>query len=234
VLEEVKTALITERAGAISTIELVRQKGPWYLASLGSPEPASASGASVLGRLAAAVAIPQGWYSQEELTYARSFDMLLAVGLGTTNSRVSPRQVKEDILAFEETESRGGFAGTLLGKALRHRVMVSLLLPALGKVTAKTAAAQTAVNQTAIACALERYRLANGHFPERLDALAPQFISLLPNDVLTGEPYKYRRGDGGQFVLYSIGWDEKDDGGVAGETMFDERKGDWVWECPAR
>ena len=51
-LEEVRNALITERAGAISTIELVRQKGPWYLASLGSPEPASASGASVLGRRA--------------------------------------------------------------------------------------------------------------------------------------------------------------------------------------
>lgn len=233
-LEEVRTALVTERAGAISTIELVRQKGPWHLDGLCSPEPASASGASALGRLGRAVAIPQGWYYQEELNYARSFDTLLAIGLGTTNNRVSPRQVKAGILAFEETEGRGGFAGTPLGKVLRHRVMVSLLLPALGRVTVKTAAAQTAVNQAAIACALERYRLAEGHFPEKLDALAPQFISPLPNDVLTGEPYKYRRTDGGQFVLYSIGWDEKDDGGVAGETMFDERKGDWVWECPAR
>ena len=109
-----------------------------------------------------------------------------------------------------------------------------MLLPALSKVILKSAAAQTAFNQAAIACALERYRLANGHFPEKLDALAPQFISSLPNDVLTGEPYKYRRTDDGRFVLYSVGWDEKDDGGVAGKTLFDEKQGDWVWEYPAR
>ena len=109
-----------------------------------------------------------------------------------------------------------------------------MLLPALSRVVVKSAAAQTVVNQAAIACALERYRLANGQFPEKLDALAPQFISPLPNDVLTGEPYKYRRTDDGQFVLYSVGWDEKDDGGVPGKTLFDEKQGDWVWEYPAK
>jgi len=107
-----------------------------------------------------------------------------------------------------------------------------MLLPALNKVMLKTAAAQTAVNQAAIACALERYRLANGHFPEKLDALAPQFITTLPKDVLTGEPYRYRRTEDGRFVLYSVGWDDKDDGGVSGKTLFDEKQGDWVWEYP--
>ena len=50
--------------------------------------------------------------------------------------------------------------------------------------------------------------------------------------MLTGEPYKYRRTDDGRFVLYSVGWDEKDDGGVPGKTLFDEKQGDWVWEYP--
>ena len=81
---------------------------------------------------------------------------------------------------------------------------------------------------------LERYRLANGHFPETLEALAPRLISPLPNDVLTGEPYKYRLRDDGRFVLYSIGWDEKDDGGVAGKSLFNDQQGDWVWEYPAK
>ena len=109
-----------------------------------------------------------------------------------------------------------------------------MLLPALNRVMLKTAAAQTAVNQAAIACAVERHRLANGHFPEKLDALVPQFISKMPYDLLTGEPYKYRRTDDGRFVLYSVGWDEKDDGGVSGKTLFDDQQGDWVWEYPAR
>ena len=84
-----------------------------------------------------------------------------------------------------------------------------------------------------MACALERYRLANGQFPENLQALVPRFIAHLPNDVITGEPFKYRRAGDGRFVLYSVGWNEKDDGGVPGKTMFDETEGDWVWEYPA-
>jgi len=83
------------------------------------------------------------------------------------------------------------------------------------------------------AVALERYRLANGHFPGALEALVPQFISPLPNDVLTGEPYKYRLTDDSRFVLYSVGWDEKDDGGVPGKTVSDDRQGDWVWRYAA-
>ncbi len=49
----------------------------------------------------------------------------------------------------------------------------------------------------------------------------------------SGEPYIYRRTTDGRFQLYSVGWDEKDDGGVAGKALFDE-KGDWVWEYPTR
>jgi hypothetical protein len=61
----------------------------------------------------------------------------------------------------------------------------------------------------------------------------PAFISPLPQDVITGEPYKYRRTDDGQFILYSVGWDEKDDGGVPGKTEWDYKQGDWVWQYPS-
>ena len=61
----------------------------------------------------------------------------------------------------------------------------------------------------------------------------PQFIAQLPNDLITGEPYKYRRADNGQFVLYSVGWNEKDDGGTPGERLYDSRDGDWIWDYPS-
>ena len=54
----------------------------------------------------------------------------------------------------------------------------------------------------------------------------------MPNDVFTGEPYKYRRTDDGNFVLYSIGRNEKDDGGLFGITWFNDKEGDWVWQYP--
>jgi type II secretory pathway pseudopilin PulG len=108
-----------------------------------------------------------------------------------------------------------------------------LLLPPLRNVPDKAAAAQTAANQAALACALERYRLANGQFPDTLAALTPQFMAHAPNDVITGQPFKYRRTEDAQFILYSVGWDEKDDGGVPGKSLFD-LQGDWVWSYPAK
>ena len=107
------------------------------------------------------------------------------------------------------------------------------MLPGALQIHCAIASPQTCANQAALACALERYRLANGQFPETLDALTPQFISRPPNDVITGQPYKYRRTEDGQFILYSVGWNEKDDGGVPGKTLFDKTQGDWVWDYPA-
>ena len=50
--------------------------------------------------------------------------------------------------------------------------------------------AQTVVDLATLACALERYRLANGEFPATLDSLAPQFLTQLPHDIINGEPLK--------------------------------------------
>jgi hypothetical protein len=233
-IADMRPALNVERAAGISTIELLKRKGPWYLNFIGSSDSAPPPEQSMAGRWLGVVLVPRGWYSQEELNYCRGFQTELATGLDTTNNRVSPHQVKADAEALSRTMAGTGVAATVIGIVLHHQVMARMILPALTRVVQRAAATQTAVNQAAIACALERFRLANGQFSEKLDALAPQFISPAPNDVLTGQPYKYRRSEDGHFVLYSIGWDEKDDGGVPGKRLFDEMKGDWVWEYPAK
>jgi hypothetical protein len=230
---DVKTPLLEEQAAGVELVELVRKKGPWYLNFLGSPEATPVPASGKLVNFMWFVIVPQGWYDLEDVSYCRAFHLELATGLDSAKGRVSPTQVNADHRAFEHTMHATGFAGTGLGRILHHQVAVRILLPALGNVLRKAAAAQTVFNQATIACSLERYRLANGHFPEALAALAPRFISTLPNDVLTGEPYKYRLRDDGRFVLYSVGWDEKDDGGVSGKALFDDRQGDWVWQYPA-
>jgi hypothetical protein len=88
-------------------------------------------------------------------------------------------------------------------------------------------------NEAQIVCALERYRLAHGEYPETLDVLAPQFIEKLPHDIIGGQPLHYRRIEGGIFLLYSVGWNETDDGGVPG-TLSDPKQGDWVWQYPLK
>ena len=74
---------------------------------------------------------------------------------------------------------------------------------------------------------------------DTFEPLAPQFIAQVPHDVIGGQPLNYRRTKDGQFVLYSVGWNERDDGGVVvlkkGETpLLDISQGDWVWRYPAK
>ena len=120
-----------------------------------------------------------------------------------------------------------------------------LLLPELGNYAISAAHGQNSVNMARVAVALERYRLAHGEYPESLDALAPRFIAKVPHDVIGGQPLKYRRTSDGQFVLYSVGWNEKDDGGVVvlqqgfqpreeSPQGVDISQGDWVWRYPQK
>ena len=108
-----------------------------------------------------------------------------------------------------------------------YAILPATALPNFSKAIQRTACNQTLVNEAFIACGLERYRLAKGQYPEGLDALAPQFAEKLPHDIVGGQPLKYHRTADGRFVLYSVGWNGKDDGGVAGKG---QTEGDWVWQ----
>jgi len=173
---------------------------------------------SWLGRVA-----PSGWYDLEKLHYCQGDDRKYIGTMDAVTKRVSPRQVAANAL---EWKSR---TNGLWNAFTHHRIIATLLLSSPNRLPKQTAAAQTDTDQAAVACALERYRLANNQFPDNLQSLVPRFAAQLPNDVITGEPFKYRLADDGRFVLYSVGWNEKDDGGVPGKPMFDENEGDWVW-----
>lgn len=67
---------------------------------------------------------------------------------------------------------------------------------------------------TAKTCvALERFRRDQGSLPEALAELVPAYIDALPTDPADGEPIRYRRSADG-YVLYALGVDGDDDGGV--------------------
>ena len=88
-----------------------------------------------------------------------------------------------------------------------------------------------------VACALERHRLKHGKYPDTTAALVPEFIDKVPHDVMTGTPLKFRLTPDGRFTLYSIGFDERDDGGTvvlrssggSSPPSLDYERGDWVW-----
>ena len=157
--------------------------------------------------------------------------------------RISPEKIRANSKELEREIASGSFGKTVSG-FLNHRIIAALFLPALNKIPLKAAMAQTATDQSVLACAIERYRIANGSFPETLDALVPKFIPQLPANVIGGQPYSYRRTDppslgssgaaSSQFMIYSVGWDEKDNGGMSGKDLFDEQEGVWVWQYPRK
>jgi hypothetical protein len=65
--------------------------------------------------------------------------------------------------------------------------------------------------ETAVAC--ERYRLATGELPAKLDDLVPQYLDTVPLDPFDEQPLRYVV-DAQGARLYSIGQDFKDDGGA--------------------
>lgn len=96
---------------------------------------------------------------------------------------------------------------------------------------------QVWLDQARIVCALERYRLVHGIYPESLDALVPACIDDLPHDIMNGQPYHYRLRVDGAYLLYSVGWNQTDDGGKVvykndAPTQIDYHQGDWVWPTP--
>jgi hypothetical protein len=118
-----------------------------------------------------------------------------------------------------------------------YRVIARMTLPATSRAAAKFARSQSSFDLARVACALERHRLKHGKYPDTTAALVPEFIDKVPHDVMTGTPLKFRLTPDGRFTLYSIGFDERDDGGTvvlrssggSSPPSLDYERGDWVW-----
>lgn len=72
------------------------------------------------------------------------------------------------------------------------------------------------LNQGAAALAVERYRLARGTAPERLEALVPEYLAAPPVDPFDLQPLRYQQDDKG-YLIYSVSVNGKDEAGKAGE-----------------
>jgi hypothetical protein len=170
---------------------------------------------------------PAGWFDLERVNYLRMATEQMLPTFDVERRQVPPsasREFQQRIDALANSPAKMVF---------HHQLFAATLLASVTRVAQRTAFTQTGLDAAAVACALQRYRLAQGQFPPTLDALVPQFISKLPHDIINGQPLHYRRTDNEHFVLYSVGWNETDDGGSVGVSTSgnspDSQTGDWVW-----
>ncbi len=92
--------------------------------------------------------------------------------------------------------------------------------------TEETADAYLTLVRTALAA--NAYRSAEGEWPETIDHLVPRYLSEVPSDPFDNQPLRYNR-TAGRAILYSVGPNRTDDGGVRIESPADDQPGDIVW-----
>ncbi len=113
----------------------------------------------------------------------------------------------------------------------RSRYIITYIeTSALKYILPRAASVETRIRQARIACVIQRYALTEKALPSSLNQVLPHYLERIPVDIVNGEPMRYRS-NGKDYVLWSIGWNEKDDGGEAysGEQS-PEKKLDWVWK----
>ncbi len=182
---------------------------------------------------------PRGWYMQNAVVACRFQQESIIDALDPASRRVLLTKARAGEHALREVR---------LGPYTYFAKAYEQFLPG---VIPRVAQIQAAADQAVAACALERYRLDHGSYPASLEALVPAYLDRAPTDVIDGTPMGYRLTGDGRYVLWSVGWDGKDDGGSiewpadrkwrkdaatppggqapAFPTPVRER-GDWVWQ----
>jgi hypothetical protein len=234
-LSDYQLSMRGERAMTCATIDYISKKQSYqrYQALMGEVQNnESVTFSGPLKNTAKAVGIylmPAGWFEQNKLFIAQGEQGWMTGWVFPEEHLVSPQKFRQVGSAQDKIYSRPVKPWNFLAKEF---------FPALGAAGRKASREQLSVDLARTAIALERFRIAHGNFPESLDALEPQLVAQVSHDVIGGQPLHYRRTDDGQFVLYSVGWNEKDDGGITGHrnggSAPDFDSGDWVWRYPQK
>jgi hypothetical protein len=180
-------------------------------------------------------AIPRGWWYRELTEYCRLHTMVWDSAFNSESGVVSPKRIQTGKQALQDDLSEPGIPLIWKHRAFSKWILQpdpQKLISFLQETHLKLAAAQCCIDQASVACALERYRLSRGQYPEQLDALHPEFLTKPLTDPLSGKAYRYRRDKSGSYLLYSIGWDEEDNQGTPGPSSLFDTQGDWVWSYP--
>ncbi len=177
------------------------------------------------------VLMPSGWFRQNQIGLLRGYQMTLDHARMVMN----PANRKERLATQNrQNDPADDYLQQIAVNRSPFNLIVRMLLPAIGKATDKADRAQTIAQMAIIACALERHRLAHGTFPATLGELAPAYLTKVPTDWMSGEPFHYQRTEDGWFRLWSVGPDGKDDGGIYREDTKARRMQDldWPWPSP--
>lgn len=165
---------------------------------------------------------PSGWYEQNKVAGGKFYDRMLKT---VDKERFLPERIES------ETSDRSTEEGI-------YSAFISQSIPVVATLAQKHANTQSSINLARTAIALERNRLKHGSFPPSLTDLDPEALPSggLPVDAVSDKPFRYAP-QGNTFILYSVGWNGRDNGGTyvwkdGGPGKIVIREGDWPWPEP--
>ena len=169
-------------------------------------------------------AVPKipGWISVNQTAMNRFYDQF-------------PARIDSAAARFRDTGSTTAELEMMDRSILQQHIYVlyRTMAPSIAPLETKFLYTHTVLQITALAGALERHRLAEGAYPETLEALTPKYVAGLPHDVISGASFLYRRTGDGRFLLYGVGMNGTDDGGESGTKKRGSDHLDWAWRWPA-
>jgi hypothetical protein len=105
-----------------------------------------------------------------------------------------------------------------------------VLFPEFHSVFLKEASLEAMMLATRAGLACKIYKGRTGNYPASLEALVPDILPEVPTDPFTGKPFVFRIQDG-ELLIYSLGSNQKDDGGRMSPMtqLVMDKDDDWTW-----
>ncbi len=140
-------------------------------------------------------------------------------------SKISPAQLHQQ-------SEKGIDLNDKVESIIRKNLFLNVLMPAFGAVHKIDYRIKTDVQSVPVITAVLRFKSDTGQYPQDLAELQQAgYINEIPIDPFSDKPLVYKKTNEG-FILYSVGLDYKDDGGVLG-TNGEGQKLIWADEGDA-
>lgn len=165
-------------------------------------------------RSASIVKIIAPWIiDRNEVYYLETMNRYIdAASLPWPESRRQSRTLSKEI---EQEMNSGGV------QRITHFI-TQLTVPVLGSALDRVKQGEINSHLTALGMAAERHRQAEGEYPDALDALRDKgLVKAIPLDPFSGKQLIYRKEPEG-FIIYSVGYDDTDDGGSGSDDVIFE------------
>ncbi len=109
-------------------------------------------------------------------------------------------------------------------------VLFIILFPETGRSSIYFANAQARERFIIATLAVRLFKMEKGGYPEKLDELVPEYLDEVPLDPFALKPLRYKKREG-KWIIYSIGPDGKDDGGLKKYVPYKTEEGtDLIFE----